>query len=234
MSFGVQSAGLFGGSSQTGSSGSNSLRPFANLGLTEDQRSQIRSIFKNAKSQGLSQSQTQQEVDAVLTPTQLTTLQADGSAQSSTAGTSSSAQPPRGNPFADPNGPFANLDLTSDQQSQIASIIQSGQSQGLSFDQINAQINTVLTTSQQATFATDLQNLPPPPTSVQNAQATVSGQSQTGSGGTSASTTSSTSSTTATTDDGLTESDIQQQIAAAQALVLKQLESEVASTTLPQ
>jgi Spy/CpxP family protein refolding chaperone len=209
MSYGVQSAGLFGSTSQSDGS-SSSLRPFANLDLTEDQRTQIRAIFKTAKTEGLTQAQIQQQILALLTPTQQTTFQSDVAAQSSSSQQSQPAgqpPPPGGNPFADPNGPFANLNLTSSQQSQISSILQNGKSQGLSLDQINSQIDTVLTTSQQATFTTDLAN-------VQTAQANVSGQSQSGSGGTSATST-------------LTESDIQQQIAAATSLILKQLQSEV-------
>jgi Spy/CpxP family protein refolding chaperone len=290
MSYGVQSAGLFGSTSQTDGSTSTSLRPFANLDLTEDQRKQIRSILHSADSQGLSQSEIQQEINAILTPAQQTTLQSDLSSLTSSS-TSSAAQstpsappppPPGGNPFTDPNGPFANLDLSSDQQSQITAILKNGKSQGLTLDQINAQIDAVLTSSQQATFTTDLQNLPQPPGSqnassandplanlaltddqkskidtilqnaqtsgtsqadvlaqieavltpsqqsaflqdVQTAQANVSGQSQSGSGGTS-------SSTTATLTNGLTETDIQNQIAAATSLILQQFQHDVAAT----
>jgi Spy/CpxP family protein refolding chaperone len=296
MSYGVQSAGLFGSTSQTDGSTSTSLRPFANLDLTEDQRKQIRSILKTADSQGQTQTEIQQAINAILTPTQQTTLQSDlaslsttSSSSSSSSSTSTSAQsaqgappPPGGNPFADPNGPFANLDLSSSQQSQIAAILKNGQSQGLTLDQINSQIDAVLTTSQQATFTTDLQNLPPPPGSqsssstsdplsnlgltddqkskidtilqnaqtngtsqadvlsqieavlsptqqsaflqdVQTAQAIVSGQSQSGSGGTS-------SSSTATISNGLTETDVQNQIAAATSLILQQFQHDVATT----
>ena len=288
MSYGVQSAGLFGSTSQTDGSTSTSLRPFANLDLTEDQRKQIRSILKTADSQGLTQAEIQQQIDAILTPTQQSTLQSDladltsgsaSSTQSAPAAPPPPPQPPGGNPFADPNGPFANLDLTSSQQSQIASILKNGQSQGLTIDQINSQIDAVLTTSQQATFTTDLQNLPQPPGSqnssstsdplsnlgltddqkskidtilqnaqsngtsqadvlaqidavltpsqqsaflqdVQTAQAIVSGQSQSGSGGTS-------SSSTATLSSGVTETDIQNQIAAAKSLILQQFQHEL-------
>jgi Spy/CpxP family protein refolding chaperone len=296
MSYGVQSAGLFGSSSQTDGT-SSSLRPFANLDLTEDQRSQIRAIFKTAKADGSTQTEIQQQILAILTPTQQTQFQTNLAAQSTsssdsndstTAGTQSAASappppPPGGNPFTNPNGPFANLDLTSSQQSQISSILQEGKSQGLSLDQINSQIDAVLTTSQQATFATDLANLPSPPGSqgsssdsdplsnlgltsgqksqidtilenaqtngtsqtdvlaqidavltptqqsaflqdVQTAQAIVSGQSQSGSGGTSASSTSTFSST-------LTENAIQSQIAAATSLILKQFQNEVGTST---
>jgi Spy/CpxP family protein refolding chaperone len=302
LSYGVQSAGLFGSTSQTDGTTSVSLRPFANLDLTEDQRKQIRSILKTADSEGLSQAEIQQEISAILTPDQQTTLQNDlatlsssnsnSNSSSTSAGSTSSTQsapsaPPGGNPFADPNGPFANLDLTSSQQSQIASILQSAQSQGLSFDQVNAKISAVLTTSQQATFASDLQNLPPPPGAqnssstndllanlnlttdqesqiesilkdaqtngtsqadvlaqiegvltpaqqtaflqdVQTAQAIVSGQSQTGSGGTSSS---STSSSTAKLSNGLTLTDIQNQVAAATSLILQQFQHDLTTSS---
>jgi Spy/CpxP family protein refolding chaperone len=290
LSYGVQSAGLFGSSSQTGGSTSNSLRPFANLDLTEDQRKQIRSVLKTGDSQGLSQSEIQQQINAILTPTQQSTLQSDlaslaapsSSSSSSTQSTQSAPPPGGGNPFTNPNGPFANLNLTSDQQSQITAILKNGKSQGLTHDQINAQIDAVLTTSQQATFTTDVQNLPQPPGSqsttntndplanlgltddqkskidtilqnaqangtsqadvlaqinaaltptqqsaflqdVQTAQAIVSGQSQSGSGGTS-------SSSTATLTNGVTELDVQNQIAAATSLILQQFQHDVAAT----
>jgi Spy/CpxP family protein refolding chaperone len=298
MSFGVQSAGLFGTSTSTGDSTSNSLRPFADLDLTEDQRTQIRAIFKTAKADGLSQSQIQDQINAILTPTQLATLQSDlanasSSSTSSTSGATSGPHgpPPNGNPFSDPNGPFANLNLTSDQQTQIAQLLSDAKSQGLSIDQVNAKIKALLTTTQQATFATDLQNLPPPPggpqdassssdssdplanlaltsdqksqidqilqaaqtngtaqadvlaqiqnvlTSaqqsaflgdVQTAQASVSGQSQSGYGGTSASSSTSSSSFATIAGSGLTETDIKNQVAAATSLILQQFASDVA------
>lgn len=284
MSYGVQSASLFGSTSQPAGSSTTSLRPFANLNLTEDQRTQIRSIFQNAKTQGLSQSEVQQEINAILTPAQQSTLQSTLAAQSSAAGgTSSSSTQPGGNLFSNPNGPFANLNLTADQQSQISQIIKDGKSQGLTRDQMNAQISAVLTTSQQATFATDLQNLPSQPGAqsssssssdllsnlgltsdqkskidtilqnaqangtsqsavlaqinaaltpaqqsafsqdVQTAQAIVSGQSQSGSGGTS-------STSTTALSNGLTETDVQNQIAAGTSILLQQFQSEVGAS----
>jgi Spy/CpxP family protein refolding chaperone len=161
----VSSSSLYATTVTTAST--TSLRPFANLDLTEAQRTQIRAIFQQAKSQGLSQTQIQQQINAILTPAQQTTLQNDitqFAQQSSSSSSSSSAQtqtPP--NPFADPNGPFANLNLTASQQSQIAQILQSAPSQGLTFDQVNSQISAILTTAQQTTFQSDLKNLPPPP-----------------------------------------------------------------------
>lgn len=64
-------------------------------------------------------------------------------------------QPPR-NPFG-PDGPFANLNLTADQQQQIASIFSSAQSQNLSPSQVQDQIDSVLTPQQQQQLQTDLQ-----------------------------------------------------------------------------
>lgn len=228
MSFGVQSAELFSSSSSSTSGTSNSLRPFANLDLTEEQRKKIRDIFKSAKSEGLSQTQVQDQINAVLTPDQLTTLQNNLAAASGDGSTQAAQGPPAhgkaGNPFGDPNGPFANLNLTSDQQTQIAQIFSDTKAQGLTFDQINAKISAILTTAQQSTFASDLKNLPAPPGSgdsrdASTASASVSGQSQTGDDG-----------TTATTS-GLSESDIQKQIAAAAALILKQLQSDLGALT---
>jgi Spy/CpxP family protein refolding chaperone len=281
----------------------SSLRPFANLDLTEQQRTEIRAIFQQAKSQGLSQTQIQQQINAILTPAQQTTLQNDiaqfqsqnSSSSSNSSSTSSQTQAPP-NPFADPNGPFANLTLTASQQSQIAQILQSAPSQGLTFDQINSKISAILTTAQQTTFQTDLKNLPspqgPPPgangssssgtstddldnltltttqqtqidsilqeaqsgtitqaqalaqiTSLltpaqqsllqqgeQTAQTQVSGRRHNRDGG-DASSTSGTSTTTsvATLPNGVTETDIKNQVAAATSIILNQLQNEVAT-----
>lgn len=85
MSFGVQSIAGSDPSQQTGAS--TSLRPFANLNLTEDQRTKLRSILQNAKSQGTSQSDVQQQIDGVLTPDQQATLKSDvQNAQSARSG----------------------------------------------------------------------------------------------------------------------------------------------------
>jgi Spy/CpxP family protein refolding chaperone len=294
MSFGVSSASLFGSASQTDGSSNTSLRPFANLNLSEAQRTQIRSIFQNAKSQGLSQSEVQQQIGAILTPAQQTTLQSNLAAQNSTSSVnsapsqSSTAQstngtppPPGGNLFTNPNGPFANLNLSSDQQTQISQLLQDGKSQGLSRDQINSQISALLTPAQQTAFATDLQNVPSRPGSqnpaastngpidnlnltddqqskidtilqsaqtngtsqsdvlaqiqgvlspnqqsaflqdVQTAQAVVSGQSQNGSGETGSS---------STLSSTLTETDVQNQIAAATSLLIQQFQSNLPTT----
>ena len=75
MSFGVQ--GVTGSQQPDGSSPATGLRRFANLNLSEDQRTQIRAILKNAKSQGLAPSAVQSQINAILTPAQQQTLQAD-------------------------------------------------------------------------------------------------------------------------------------------------------------
>ncbi len=54
------------------------------------------------------------------------------------------------------NSPFANLNLTATQQTQIQSILQTGQSQGDSFSQVIGQVDNVLSPSQQQTLQTDL------------------------------------------------------------------------------
>jgi hypothetical protein len=59
-----------------------SLQPFANLDLTEAQRTQLRSIFSAAKQNGTSQADVESQVNAVLTPAQqqalATDIKADG------------------------------------------------------------------------------------------------------------------------------------------------------------
>lgn len=60
-----------------GSQSQQSLQPFANLDLTEAQRTQLRSIFTAAKHSGSSPSDVQQQVDSVLSPAQQKTLAQD-------------------------------------------------------------------------------------------------------------------------------------------------------------
>jgi Spy/CpxP family protein refolding chaperone len=209
MSYGVQSAGLFGSLSIDGST-STSLRPFSNLDLTEDQRAQVRSILKNAKSEGLTQDQIEQEINSILTPTQQATFQSDqasvsssdSSAAASSSGTQSASTQP--NPFTDSTGPFANLDLTSSQQSQVSQILSNAQSEGLTFSQVNSQISAILTTTQQTSFESDLASLP-----------TAGGNSSQSDG----------SSSTASNP----ASSVQQQIAAAAALILQQIEQDISN-----
>ena len=56
MSFGVQGVNDPFGTAQQSGDASTNLRPFANLDLSSQQRTQIRSILSNATSQGLSES----------------------------------------------------------------------------------------------------------------------------------------------------------------------------------
>jgi Spy/CpxP family protein refolding chaperone len=75
---------------------------------------------------------------------------------SGTTSTYGSQQPP--NPFST-SGPFGNLDLTSQQQSEIQNIFSQAKSQGLSPSQVQSQINNVLTPDQQKALQSDLQKL---------------------------------------------------------------------------
>jgi hypothetical protein len=52
--------------------------------------------------------------------------------------------------------PFANLNLTGQEQTEIQSILQRAQSSSLSFAQVANQIDAVLSPSQQTTFQQDL------------------------------------------------------------------------------
>jgi Spy/CpxP family protein refolding chaperone len=76
--------------------------------------------------------------------------------------TSQSATQAKQNPFLDANGPFANLNLTSQQQQQIAQIFSQNSSgpgssgSGQSWSQILSQINAILTPQQQQTLQSDL------------------------------------------------------------------------------
>ncbi len=55
-------------------------------------------------------------------------------------------------------GPFADLNLSATQQTQIQSILQNGKAQGESLSQLQSQIQGVLTPTQQQTLQTDLAN----------------------------------------------------------------------------
>ncbi len=55
--------------------------------------------------------------------------------------------------------PFANLNLSSTQQTQIQSILTGAQSQGESFSQVQGQVQSVLNPTQQQTLQTDLTQL---------------------------------------------------------------------------
>lgn len=81
MGFGIQGTSDATSVWQQQQQNGQSLRPFANLDLSEQQRTQVRSVFQNAKSQGLTQAQVKDQIDAILTPDQQATLQADQAAQ---------------------------------------------------------------------------------------------------------------------------------------------------------
>ncbi len=54
-----------------------SLQPFANLDLSEAQRTQLRSILTNAKQDGTSRADVEKQINAILTPAQQQTLSSD-------------------------------------------------------------------------------------------------------------------------------------------------------------
>ena len=124
--------------------------PFGNLNLTADQKNQIGSILSTAKSQGLSFAQVNSQISQVLSPQQQQTFQSDlqqvkghhgghhhhggGSSSSSTNSTSLLGQ----------------LDLSSDQQSQIGQLFSSAQTSGTSTSTLLSQIDNVLSNSQQS------------------------------------------------------------------------------------
>jgi Spy/CpxP family protein refolding chaperone len=71
----------------------------------------------------------------------------------------STTQPPT-NPFADPNGPFANLNLTTQQQQQIQQLFsQNSNSSTQTPTQVFSQVESVLTPQQQQTLQSDLETL---------------------------------------------------------------------------
>jgi len=117
--------------------------PFANLDLTAAQKAKIQKILQDAQSEGLTPSQVQAKITSVLTPSQQATLQQEQSSigQSQQQG-----------------GPFANLNLSSAQQTQIQQILQKARNEGLSQAEVQAQINAVLTPAQQATLQQNVQN----------------------------------------------------------------------------
>jgi Spy/CpxP family protein refolding chaperone len=132
---------------------SNPNGPFANLNLSSSQENQIDSIFSTAKSQGLSQTQVQGQVNAVLSPAQQQTLAGDvqtlksehqhhhhhggGGGESSSQGS---------------GGLLSQLDLSGDQQNQITSLLQSAQSNGTTPSDLLSSITNVLSNSQQQTL----------------------------------------------------------------------------------
>jgi Spy/CpxP family protein refolding chaperone len=131
-------------------SGSGLMRSLSNLNLTESQRSQIRSIMQSARQNGTSQADVQSQIASVLTPTQQATYQSDLQQQAQTTSGTSESQTQ--------SNPFANLNLTAQQQQQISTTLQNAQSQGTDPKELRSQIASVLTPSQQTTFQSDVQN----------------------------------------------------------------------------
>jgi Spy/CpxP family protein refolding chaperone len=219
----VASSSLF--ATTTTQTTSNSLRPFADLNLTEEQRTQIRSIFQQAQSQGLSQTQIQQQINAVLTPAQQSTLQNDIAQHQTPPPPQDAANgtPPQGQP---PSGADAlsNLSLTDTQKTQIDQILQQAQAGTITQAQALTQITNLLTPTQQTALQQD----------EQTAQTRISGHHHHGGGSASTSSSSSSSSSTstavATLPSGVTETDIQNQVAAATSVILNQLQSDVAGS----
>jgi Spy/CpxP family protein refolding chaperone len=78
-----------------------------------------------------------------------------GSSIFATSATNTFASLPNTN--AQAVNPFANLNLTPDQQQQIAQIFQNAQTQGLTPAQVQNQVNAVLTPAQQSQLKNDLQ-----------------------------------------------------------------------------
>jgi Spy/CpxP family protein refolding chaperone len=87
------------------------------------------------------------------------------SSNSSNSDATQNATQTKQNPFLNPNGPFANLDLTAQQQQQIAQIFsqdssgQGSSGSGQSWSQLFSQVNAILTPQQQQTLQGDVQTL---------------------------------------------------------------------------
>ncbi|MDB5041436.1 MAG: hypothetical protein JWN27_2162 [Candidatus Eremiobacteraeota bacterium] len=215
MSFGIDASSLL--SSQYSSSttgGTGGMRQFAGLNLTEQQRTQMRSILQNAKSQGTSQADVQKQLEQVLTPTQQAQFSASQAAQTSQSTQSSQATPPL----------FANLNLTADQQTKIDAIIADAKTNGTSSTDVKSQIDAVLTDSQKTQLASN----------VQNARASGSGHHRHhgGGGGTDATSSTTSADTTASTtsSSGLTATDMQNQVLAALSVLTKYVQSQVTTS----
>jgi Spy/CpxP family protein refolding chaperone len=154
MSFGIQSTQNLSSSPTTAQTsatnapaGANAADPFANLDLTAQQQQQFQQIFGNVRNGTLSPSQAQDQINAILTPTQQQTLQND-------------LQQMRARHHHRHNGggesatnPLAQLDLTSDQQGPIAQLVQTAQADGTAPSDLVSQIDNVLTPSQQQKLA---------------------------------------------------------------------------------
>lgn len=120
--------------------------PFSNLNLTTDQQNQIDDIFSNAKSEGLSPAQVRSQVNSVLTSSQQQTLQSDvQSAQG--------LHHHHGSDGSNSESLLSQLDLTSDQETQIGQLVQGAQQNGTSSSDLLSQIDNVLTDTQQTQLA---------------------------------------------------------------------------------
>jgi len=207
MSFGIQGTSdptslLLQQQQQSGSG----MRQFANLNLSEQQRTQIRSIFQNAKAQGLTRSQVQDQIKAILTPAQQATMPAGSQSASD---------------------PFANLNLSAQQQTQVTQILQSAKSSGQSWSQTQSQINAVLTPAQQQTFASDVQTAQSAHSGHHHHHHDGDGAGSSSSGQTA--TAAAPSSSATSLSNGLTEADVQNQVLAAGAINQQQLQNDVLS-----
>ncbi len=215
MSFGIDASSLL--SSQYPNSTTSSttgIRQFANLGLSEQQRTQMRSILQNAKNQGTSQADLQQQLEQVLTPDQQAQLQTAQTAQ-----TTQTTQPAQSGP-----GLFANLNLTADQKTKIDAILADAKTNGTSSTDVKTQIDAVLTDAQKTQLATN----------VQNARAAGSGRHRHHDDGGTASTgsttaASTTASSSTTSAGGVTATDLQNQVLAALSVLTKYVQSQVST-----
>ena len=125
--------------------------------------------------------------------------------------------------------PFANLDLSEQQRTQIRSIFQSAQSGGLSQSQVQDQINAVLTPAQQQTLQSDVQTAQGATPGHHHHHHHGAGGSSSASSGQTTSAGTSTAASSSSASGGLTESAIQNQVLAATSINQQQLQSEVLS-----
>jgi Spy/CpxP family protein refolding chaperone len=119
--------------------------PFANLGLSSQQQTQLQQILSQVKSGTLTPSQAQSQVDTLLTPQQQQALETDRQ--------TARAHHHHHDGSSSGSNPLSQLGLSSSQQAQISQIVQNGQSSGTSPNEVLTQINNVLTASQQQQLA---------------------------------------------------------------------------------
>lgn len=168
----LQSGSLYGAATDGSSdSTATSFRSLTGLNLTSEQRQNIRSIFQNAQSTNLSPSDVASQITAVLTPDQTTQFQSAQNASAAQNSSSSQTSQAGGAPPAGHGGhgghsghkgsdPFADLDLSSSQQSQISAIFNSASTS--SPQQIQTAIDNVLTPAQLSTLQSEQPPSPPP------------------------------------------------------------------------